>query len=97
MGIETINLKDIETHASNIYEAIVVCAKKGRLINEENKIEYNALLSTIPEVVNEDDNEELGNPAQLKISLELEKREKPHMQALKEFLDGKIEYKYKEQ
>ncbi|MCH7974709.1 MAG: DNA-directed RNA polymerase subunit omega [Bacteroidetes bacterium] len=97
MGIETINLKDIETHASNIYEAIVVCAKKSRLINEENKIEYNALLSTIPEVVNEDDNEELGNPAQLKISLELEKREKPHMQALKEFLDGKIEYKYKEQ
>ena len=97
MGIETINLKDIETHASNIYEAIVVCAKKSRLINEENKIEYNALLSTIPEVVNEDDNEELGNPAKLKISLELEKREKPHMQALKEFLDGKIEYKYKEQ
>ena len=97
MSIETINLKDIETHASNIYEAIVVCAKKSRLINEENKIEYNALLSTIPEVVNEDDNEELGNPAQLKISLELEKREKPHMQALKEFLDGKIEYKYKEQ
>ena len=68
MGIETINLKDIETHASNIYEAIVVCAKKSRLINEENKIEYNALLSTIPEVVNEDYNEELGNPAKLKIS-----------------------------
>ena len=48
-------------------------------------------------MVNEDDNEEMRNPAQLKISLELEKREKPHMQALKEFLDGKIEYKYKEQ
>ncbi len=97
MGIETINLREIETHASNIYEAIVVCAKKGRQINDENKIEYNALLSTIPEAANEDDTEELGNPAQLKISLEFEKREKPHMQALKEFLDGKIEYKYKEQ
>ncbi|MCH7827735.1 MAG: DNA-directed RNA polymerase subunit omega [Bacteroidetes bacterium] len=97
MSIETINLKDIETHAANIYEAIVVCAKKSRLINEENKIEHNALLSTIPESINDDENEEMGNPAQLKISLELEKREKPHMQALKEFLDGKIEYKYKEQ
>jgi len=97
VSIEPINLRDIENHAANIYEAIVVCSKKGRLINAENKIEYNALLSTIPEAANEDENEELENPAQLKISLEFEKREKPHMQALKEFLEGKIEYKYKEQ
>jgi len=97
MNIEPIDLREIEKHASNIYEAIVVCAKKARLINDENKIEYNALLSTIPESATEDDVEEFENPAQLKISLEFEKREKPHIQAFQEFLDGKIEYKYKEQ
>ncbi len=97
MNIEPIDLREIEKHASNIYEAIVVCAKRGRLINDENKIEYNALLSTIPEAATEDDAEELENPAQLKISLEFEKREKAHIQALNEFLDGKIEYKYIEQ
>lgn len=97
MNIEPIDLREIEKHATNIYEAIVVCAKKSRLINEEDKIEYNALLSTIPEAATEDDAEELENPAQLKISLEFEKREKPHTQALSEFLEGKIEYKYKDQ
>ena len=97
MNIEPIDLRDIEAHAANIYEAIVACAKKARLINDENKIEYNALLSTIPEAATEDDTEEFENPAQLKISLEFEKREKPHIQALNEFLKGEIEYKYKEQ
>lgn len=96
MNIEPIDLREIEKHASNIYEAIVVSAKRGRIINDENKIEYNALLSTIPESANDDDAEEFENPAQLKISLEFDKREKPHMQALNEFLDGKIEYKYKD-
>jgi hypothetical protein len=32
----------------------------------------------------------------LKISLDMEKREKPHVQSLDEFLNRKIEYKYKE-
>ncbi len=96
MAIEPIDLREIENHATNIYEAIVVCAKKGRLINEENKIEYNAILSTIPEAAGEEETEEFENPAQLKVSLEFEKRQKPHVQALNEFLEGKIEYKYKD-
>ena len=53
-------------------------------------------MSTIPETTTDDENEDIDNPAQLKISLDMENRDKPHVQALDEFLDRKVEYKYKE-
>lgn len=96
MEIKPIDLREIDEKAQNIYEAIIVSAKRARQVNDENKIEFNALLSTIPETTTDDENEDIDNPAQLKISLDMENREKPHVQALDEFLDQKIEYKYKE-
>lgn len=95
MEITPIDLREIDKHASNVYEGIIVTAKRARQINSENKIEFNALLSTIPEAASDDESEDIDNPAQLKIALEFEKREKPHIQALKEFLEGKIEFEYK--
>jgi DNA-directed RNA polymerase subunit K/omega len=95
MAVEPVDLRVIDERAANIYEAIIVSAKKARKINDENKIEYNALLSTIPITGTEDENEDIENPAQLKIALELEKKEKPHIEALEELLEGKIEYEYK--
>lgn len=95
MQISPIDLREIDKHASNIYEAIIVAAKRARQINNENKIEFNALLSTIPQTQSDDESEDLDNPAQLKISLDFEKRLKPHQQAFKELLEGKIEYVYK--
>ncbi len=95
MHLEPIDLRTIDERASNIYEAIIVAAKRARQINDENKIEFNALLSTIPQTQSEDESEDLDNPAQLKISLDFEKRPKPHQQAFKELLEGKIEYTYK--
>ena len=53
------------------------------------------LLSTIPQTQSEDENEDLDNPAQLKISLDFEKKLKPHQQALKELLNGKVEFEFK--
>jgi len=96
MEITPINLRDIDDRAENIYEAIIAIAKRARQINDENKIELNALLSTIPQATTDDESEDIDNPAQLKISLDMEKREKPHVQALKELLDSKIDYDYKE-
>lgn len=95
MQIEPVDLREIDKVASNVYEAIIVAAKKARQINNENKIEYNALLSTIPSSGTEDETEDIENPAQLKIALDLEKKEKPHIEALNELLAGKIEYFYK--
>ena len=96
MEIKPIDLREIDEKAQNVYEAIIVSAKRARQVNDENKIEFNALLSTIPETTTDDENEDIDNPAQLKISLDMENRDKPHVQALDEFLDRKIEYKYKD-
>ena len=96
MSIRPVDLRVVDQEAANIYEAIIVIGKRARLLNDEYKIEYNALVSTIPTAAGEDDAEDIQNPAQLKISLDFEKREKPHIQALGELLEGKIDYKYKE-
>ena len=95
MEINPIDLREIEKYAGNVYEGIIVAAKRARQINSENKIEFNALLSTIPEATTDDESEDIDNPAQLKIALELEQRKKPHLEALNEFLDGKIEFEVK--
>ena len=96
MAINPVDLRAIEEKAGNVYEAIIVCSKKARQLNSENKIEFNDLLSNIPESTTDDESEDVDNPAQLKIALDLEKREKPHIQSLHEFLDGDLEYEFKE-
>lgn len=96
MEIEPVDLRTIDAEAGNVYEAIIVVAKRARQINSENKIEYNALLNTVAVPNSEDDSEDVTNPALLKIALELEKKDKPHVQALHELLEGNIEYNYKQ-
>jgi len=77
MEINPIDLREIDKQAGNVYEGIIVASKRARLINAENKIEFNALLSTIPESTTDDESEDIDNPAQLKIALEMEQRKKP--------------------
>ncbi len=96
MQITPIDLREIDKCAENIYEAIIVSALRARQLNDEVKIEFNALLSTIPEAATDDESEDIDNPAQLKISQDLEKRKKPHIQALDELLKDETKYKYKD-
>jgi len=96
MFIEPVDLRQIDKEAANIYEAAIVAAKRARQINDENKIEYNALISTIPTTAGDEEGEEFDNPAQLKIALDFEKREKPHIQALHELLESEIEFSFKD-
>lgn len=95
MNITPIDLRVIDQRAENVYEAITVAAKRARQINDENKIEFNALMNTIPSMGTDDDAEDVTNPAQLKIALDWEMRPKPHLQALNELLEGEIKFKYK--
>ncbi|MDR3609539.1 MAG: DNA-directed RNA polymerase subunit omega [Ignavibacteriaceae bacterium] len=95
MEITPVDLREIDKKAANVYEAIIVAAKRARQINDEIKIAYNAQISTIPVSANDDDSEDIMNPAQMKISMEFEKREKPHIDAINELLAGKIEFEYK--
>lgn len=95
MNFTPIDLRKIDERAENVYEAITVAALRARQINDENKIEFSALMNTIPATGAEDDAEDVTNPAQLKIALELEKKEKPHLQSINELLNGDIKFKYK--
>lgn len=95
MEITPIDLREIDTRAGNVYEGIIVTAKRARQINADNKIEFNTLLTTIPEATTDDESEDIDNPAQLKIALEMEQKKKPHLQALNEFMEGKIEFEFK--
>ncbi len=94
MPIKPINLTKIKASIPNLYEAVIIAAKRARKINDDNKTEFNALLSTMA-TGHEDDFEERENPEQMKLSLEFEKREKAHIKALNELVESKIEYRYK--
>ena len=96
MQTKPIDLREIDKCADNIYEAIIVSSLRARQINDEIKIEFNALLSTIPESTTDEESEDIDNPAQLKISQDMEKRKKPHIQALDELLKDETKYKYKD-
>ena len=95
MEIKPIDLRAVDKYASNIYEAVMVAGKKARQINDNNKQEYSALVSSMPQGA-EDDFDEKENPDQLRISLEFEKRDKAHIQAVKDLLDGSVGYTFKE-
>ena len=96
MQTKPIDLREIDKCTDNIYEAIIVSSLRARQINDEIKIEFNALLSTIPESTMDEESEDIDNPAQLKISQDMEKRKKPHIQALDELLKDETKYKYKD-
>ncbi len=95
MNITPIDLRDIDKRTENVFEAICVAALRARQINNENKIEFNAMLNTIPSTGSEEETEDVTNPVQLKMAIDFEKKPKPHLQALNELLEGDVKFKYK--
>lgn len=94
MAIQPRDLGRIKERVPNLYEAVIVAAKRARKINDDIKLEFNQLVGTL-NAGHEDEFEDRENPEQLKLSLEFEKREKPHIQAIKELIDDGIEHRYK--
>lgn len=93
--INPIDLKDLENHCSNIYEAAMIISKRARQLNDEYKQEFSVFMNMMPPTT-EDEFEEKGNPDLLKASLEFEKRPKPGIEALQELTEGKLEFRYKD-
>src|SRR3990172_10071525 len=89
--------------AGNIYEAIVVTAKRARQVHDELQLELNQRLETIKQLTqapttteNEEDLENVGvNPDQLKISLEFETRPKATDLALEEIAQKQFTWREK--
>jgi DNA-directed RNA polymerase subunit K/omega len=95
MALQAVDLREIDNHASNVYEAIMVSGKRARQINDDLKMQYNQLLTTIQPTTIDDDSEDFNNPDQARISLEFEKKPKPHAQALSELMEDKLQVTYK--
>ncbi len=54
MPIRPIELRKLENKTANVYEAVIVAAKKARMINDQTKLEFTTLLNTmIPNVDDE--------------------------------------------
>ncbi len=88
----TRDLVNFEEKTSNIYESIVVLAKRANHISSEMKEELNDKLSEFASIT--DNLEEVfENREQIEISKHYEKLPKATLVAIQEFLDGKIYYR----
>ncbi|HOI28162.1 MAG TPA: DNA-directed RNA polymerase subunit omega [Melioribacteraceae bacterium] len=92
--IKPMSLTKIKERIPNLYEAVIVSAKRARKLNDDTKLEFNTLLSTVSSG-HDDEFEDRENPEQLKLSLEFEKREKPHIKSINELVNDGIEFRYK--
>ena len=96
MSLNPLELKTLDSHAENVYEAIVVLSKRARQINEEMKIRLNQELEMFATRIDSEEEIET-NPEQMRISIEFEKLPKPTQQAIENLLDGQLSYRYKEE
>ncbi|HXG38381.1 MAG TPA: DNA-directed RNA polymerase subunit omega [Bacteroidota bacterium] len=102
MSVKPVDMEKFFSSVGDVYEAIVITAKRARQIHSEMKIELNQRLETIQQLTATTETEEelngtpSANPDQLKISLEFEQRPKPTEIALQEILERKLEWRYKE-
>lgn len=97
MEIKPIDLRELDEKVSNVYEGIIVAASKAKNINDERKLEFRQRIELLPDRGADDDGEDIDNPDQLRVSLEFEKREKPHIEALEMLLKDELKYKYSDQ
>ena len=92
----TLSMEDLEKFSDNIYEAIVVLAKRARQINDEQKImiEANdAFEGQIDDYDEEEEDIEMNEKDQHKAI----KFPKPTRLAIEEYLKGELEYDYGEE
>jgi len=88
----TRDLVNFEEKTGNIYESLVVLAKRANHISAEMKEELNEKLSEFASIT--DNLEEIfENREQIEISKHYEKLPKATLISIQEFLDGKIYYR----
>jgi len=88
----TRDLRDLDVKTENIYESIVIMAKRANQISNNVKEELHQKLS---EFASSNDNLEeiFENREQIEISKHYEKMPKPSLVAVQEFLEDKIYYR----
>ena len=91
MSVTTIKLNELEKYVDNVYEAIVVIAKRAKQINDEQKRFIETEISLDDESDNyEEDDEDIQKGEEINYI----KLPKPTKIALEELLSGKIKFEY---
>lgn len=83
------DLVELEKDTHNLYETLVIISKRANQLAAEEKEELHNKLSEFAPVI--DNLEEVfENREQIEISTHYEKRPKPSIRAIHEFIDGKV-------
>jgi len=91
MPIKPLEIEVVESKAGNIYEAIIIAAKRARQVNDEMKIEYSQRLQPLME--KEEEDETIVSKDKMNISLDFEKRFKPTEVGITELLADQLEFR----
>jgi DNA-directed RNA polymerase omega subunit len=92
MSITPLEIEEVESKAGNIYEAVIVAAKRARQLNDEQKLEYNQRVE--PLMVPEEDNDDsVVSKDKMDISVEFEKMAKTTERGLEELLADGLEFR----
>lgn len=91
-SIGTQNLDEIFENTGNLYQSIVIVAKRANQIAAELKTELHFKLEDMRKITDEID-EITESREQIELSKKYEKLAHPTLIATKEFLEGNIEYK----
>lgn len=95
-NIITRDTDKIEAMSGNLYESLVIIAKRARQISVKQKEELNGKLADFASTV--DNLEEIfENREQIEISKHYERMPKPSTVAIEEFLDGKVYFRKAEE
>lgn len=94
-SIETLDIHDLAERAGNIYEAVIICAKRANQIGVDIKQE---LSQKLEEFANYTDNleEVFDNREQIEISRFYERLPKPTLLGLEEFLSDEVYFRRSE-
>ncbi len=88
----TRKLTDIDASTGNVYESVVIIAKRANQIATEMKQELNRKLADFSSA-NDSLEETFENREQIEISRYYERLPKPSLIATEEFLDGKVYFR----
>lgn len=90
--VSPISLEEIEKYAENVYEAIMIIAKRARQINDEQKRLVESQIETQDDTEDSYDEvpEEIYDQSYIRMP-------KPTRIAMEEMLSGKLKYQYDEE
>jgi DNA-directed RNA polymerase omega subunit len=92
MKITPLEIEEVESKAGNIYEAVVVAAKRARQLNDEQKLEYNQRVEPLIKA-DDDSDDTVVSKDKMNISVEFEQRPKTTEAGLNELLADGLEFR----